>query len=250
MMMGQSATVATAFAAAIFLIGIIITVQTSLSSIQSISTTIKDQVSKSELILAERCRSDYWEINGTTIELDVTNIGEASFRAKDFYQMEVFAHYLVGGKDRVARFEFSNTTSGENWSITKIYFNSRLGEIINPINIGETTGLWDPYETIVVNIPLPLGSESVEYVTFVLPNGFTSSKGFSQKELGSTTILTGSLNVNVSHNLPTHATNIQVTPTSEIQTNYWVTYIDDTTFSINLRESQSVDITFSWRATS
>ena len=178
--MGQSTTVATAFAAAIFLIGIIITVQTSLSSIQSISTTIKDQVSKSELTLAERCRTDYWEIIGQSIELDITNIGEASLRAKDFYQMEVFIHYMVDGKDQISRFEFSNTTSGENWSISKIYFNGRLGEIINPINIIETTGLWDPYETIVVNIPLPLDSDSVEYVTFVLPNGFTSCIGSSQ----------------------------------------------------------------------
>jgi hypothetical protein len=257
MMMGQSATVATAFAAAIFLIGIIITVQTSLSSIQSISTTITEQVSKSELILTERCRTDTWEIlDPTTIKLYVTNIGEVSLRAKEFYQMEIFVHYIssyndpMNGYDRFVRFEFSNTQPvGEYWNLVNIYYNGLQGEKINPINILDNTGLWDPYETIEINIHLIEDLTSIEYVTFVLPTGYTSSLGSSQNEFGSAIIEAGNTSVVVPHNFNQINKNIQVTPTSYIQTTYWVTSTDNASFSINIRESWTEPITFYWRAT-
>jgi len=256
-MMGQSTTVATAFAAAIFLIGIVITVQTSLSSVQSISTTINNQVSKSELLLTQRCRTDSWEIlDPTTIILYITNIGEVSLRAKDFYQIEIFVHYTavfndpVNGYDRFARFEFSSTQPvGEYWNLENIYFNGLQEEKINPINIVENTGLWDPYETIEVKIHLIEDLLSVEYVTFVLPAGYTSSLGSSQKEYGSATIEAGNTSVVIPHNFSKANKNIQVTPTSNIQTNYWVTSTDNTTFTINIRESGTEPISFYWRAT-
>ncbi len=122
---------------------------------------------------------------------------------------------------------------------------------MNPLNMALNSGSWDPLETLEISAHLPEPAMTVDYLTFVMPMGFKSSMGRISSSLkGTATISSGSLSVDVAHGLGSTPSNVQVTPTNEIQSAFWVSDVNDGTFRINIGSAEGSDVSFYWSVSS
>ncbi len=112
--MGQSTTIAAAFASAIILFGIFMNISTGLKSIESISSTVDQETTQFELLSGQRCKIESWMVlNATTLTLNVTNTGELSIRLPEFDSQEIYVMFSSNGSTRTARLPFNeNATAG------------------------------------------------------------------------------------------------------------------------------------------
>jgi hypothetical protein len=221
----------------------------SLNSIQTITSTTDMKVSQIEQITGQRCRMDAWKISDTsTIALNITNIGENSIRLYDFSSMDIFALYTVNGSDTIDRLQYGvNNSTGDFWELYKVFSNGVEKETVSPMIVASSSGAWDPGETMEILVHILPISGNVVRITFVMPSGFESSLGVANSILhGTATINAGSHSVVVTHNLGIIPTNVQVTPSSAIQSGFWVSEITNKTFTINIASLEDHEVNFYW----
>ena len=246
--MGQSTVIAAAFSAAIFLFGIFITTSTSLNSIQTIASMADEKAALIDQINGQRCRLDSWRPSDTySVVLNVTNIGDESIRLPDFNSMEIFTLCNTNVTAHVSRLQYGHGITSDYWEISKVFFNGREGEIVDPIVVASNSGAWDPGETIQVTVHISENSSSVEYLTFVMGSGYETSLGKVDNTIkGTATILSGSLSVAIGHSLGSLPSGVQVTPQSQINGGFWVSNITSTAFTINISSSEDHNVRFYW----
>jgi hypothetical protein len=249
--MGQSTTIAAAFAALIILIGIIAIVTTNFSSLEAVSGTIEKQVSQSEAIMREGSRIDSYKIiNPQRIRFNITNTGEISVRAEDFKFLDLFIVYNVSGKDTSSRINYDQTNSSiDSWLIRAIYFNNKLKNVANPLNLNQSTyRSWDPLETIEIECKFSFPITRFQDVVFIMPNGSRSTMGSVIDENGGEAVLPlGDSNVVVKHDIGIKPSNIQITPASPTPL-YWISDVNNMTFTIHINGTALNDIYYYWWA--
>jgi len=76
------------------------------------------------------------------------------------------------------------------------------------------------------------------------------NEGYVTENSGTATLLNGTTSITVSHGLDTTPTNIQITPTSSLglASEFWVSTVTSTSFTINVDTNPNQDVTFNWRA--
>lgn len=249
--MGQSTVVATAFTAIMFVAGVSILIMSTVSSFGTLSQAITNQVDQTDLVLSERIEFGTWEeIDPSTIQINVTNIGSTSIMLNDFRTMDMILSYNDGIKDQTEWIIFDQTGAADDcWKINNVYFRNEQQDLINPISlIGDVRGGWDPQETLELEISLDVVASSFDYLTMITPVGIQAHCSFTKEyDLGSATISSGTRNVVVSHLLDRMPKSIQVTPGSELNTEFWVEAVNSDRFEIHLSNNPTSDIVFYWR---
>jgi hypothetical protein len=249
-MMGQSTTIASAFAAILILFSIFMINSTSINSIQSITTTADLKAAQLESLNSQKCRLENWgAIDQTTIILNVTNTGDKSIRWPEFDAIEIYAKANANDTSQVQRIQFNQEIAvGGYWEVSHIFYNGNKEEIKNPLIIATKSGAWDPGETLEIKVHLSFNSEGVNYMTLVLPNGFESSLGLINSiTQGFARITIGSTNITINHNLGSLPRNIQVTPTNRLLSGFWISNITSSTFLINIDIAEDTDVGFYWK---
>jgi hypothetical protein len=250
--LGQSTTVATAFAVVIIVVGIIAVITFSLSSLQIISGTLSSQVSRAEDSLGERVSIDGWsQVDMNTIRINVTNVGEVSVQASDFPNIDVFVIYKSYNSSKSVWLGYNQTaSSGDYWKVDRAFLNGGGGELVNPLHLtGQVYGAWDSGETLELEAHVDVEAH-FEYVVIVSPKGGRASLGQGVSlHSGRATIPANDVFVVITHGIFGVPTNIQLTPFSEPKSSYWVSEVNNSTFTVSLQAKQSTDFSFYWLAT-
>jgi hypothetical protein len=133
--------------------------------------------------------------------------------------------------------------------INIVFFRNEQQDLINPISLtGDVRGGWDPEETLELEISIDVVAPSFEYLTMITPAGIQAHSSFTKEyDLGSTIIVSGTRVVEVSHLLDRMPKIVQVTPGSELNTEFWVEAVDSDSFEIHLSNNPTSDILFYWR---
>ncbi len=248
--MGQSTVVATAFTAIMFVAGVSILIMSTVSSFGTLSEAITDQAQHNDVLLSERIEFGDWDlIDSSTLHINVSNTGSTSIMLNEFDKMDLILAYNDGNEETEwITYDQSGSTSNY-WLVNNVYFRNQQGDLINPIGlIGEVYGGWDPEETIELEISLSSGSPIFEYVTLITPAGIQTHSSFTKEyDLGEAIVLDGTRVIVVSHLLDRVPKNIQLTPCSRINTEFWVEAADSDSFEIHLSNNPTSDVIFYWR---
>lgn len=250
--MGQSTTVATAFTAIMIIAGVSILITSTVSSFGVISKGIDSMISQNEAVLNEDMEFASWRlVDSQTLRANVSNTGETSIRLRDFDKMDCIVTYSLSGirnSTWVPYVQSGDTSS--HWNITRIFFNGREGDEVNPVKLtAPVYGSWDPCETVEIQIWLEDPNPSFQYVTLVTPDAVKASTDlYMEYETGVATVTTGSTYVDVAHNLGRTPKNVQATPRVDIGgTTFWVSNVDSSVIRINIGSSLGFDAPFYWR---
>jgi hypothetical protein len=247
--MGQSTMVAAAFSATIFLLGMFVNISMNLNSMQTITSITEDKVAQIEKISGQRCKLESWKtLDADNLLLNITNTGEVSIRLSDFKFIEIFGLTSVNGTAITVRLQYNDGSLVDDyWQLTRVFFNGHEGERLNPLVVSSSSGSWDPDETIEVGAKMIGMVNGLEYTTVVMSSGFESSLGLNSGRLsGITGVPAGSVAVVVQHGLRTIPSNVQVTPSSKLQSGFWVSNLTSNTFTINMNSSEDHEVTFYW----
>lgn len=170
--MGQSTTIATAFTAIMIIAGVSIPITSTVSSFGVISRGIDSMVSQSEAALNEDLEFSSWSlVDPTTLRANVTNTGETSIRLRDFKMdcIVTYAEYGVKYSTWVPYVQAGG--AGSHWNVTRVFFNGQEGDEVNPMKLmAPVYGVWDPRETVEIQIQLEGSNPTFLYVTLVTPN--------------------------------------------------------------------------------
>ncbi len=246
--MGFSTTIAAAFAAIIMISGLVIILTTGMSSLDTITSSISDQVNSAETKLGASCSlGKIIEVNSTTIRMNVTNTGETSFQVNDFSKIDVLVIYDTPEGRVTDWVNYNQTGVGERWRVLGAYFNGGP-EIMNPIVLStQSYGVWDPLETIEMEIHVNATVREFEAVMVTLPGGYRAIQSNQlDYNFGVATIRAGDMSVTVNHGLSTAPLNVQLTPRVNLRCSYWVSNITQSSFVINLSQVQGSDSSFFW----
>jgi len=251
--LGYSTTIGATFAAIILVTGLAIMVTSSVSIMDSLTTTLTDQVSHSGERLNERCSLDEWtKIDGNTIRLNVTNEGNSGVSVRDFPNIDVLVvcNSSQLGESLWVPYD-QGGGAGSHWRVNRVFFNGDEDEVLNPMKFTSPPyGLWDPRESLEVEIHLNTTSVEFEYVIFILPNGGEALQTRApESDMGTATVGSGNTSTSVPHGLTVIPLNIQLTPMNDINGTYWVSDVSSSSFKINLSQVQVVDVSFYWLAT-
>jgi archaellum component FlaF (FlaF/FlaG flagellin family) len=246
--LGFSTTIAAAFAAIIMISGLVIILTTGMSSLDSITSSISDQVTRAETKLGETCSlGRIIQVNSNTIRMNITNTGETSFPVKEFSKIDVLVIYDTDDGRVTGWVNYNQTGAGEHWKVLNTYFNGGP-EIMNPIVLStHSYGVWDPLETIEIEIHLKAEVREFETVMVTLPGGYRAIQSNQlDYNFGEATIRAGDTSVSVTHGLSKAPVNIQLTPQVNLGRSYWVSNITESSFMINLSEARGSDSSFFW----
>lgn len=249
--MGQSTVVATAFTAIMFVAGVSILIMSTVSSFGTLSEAITSQAEQTDLVLSERIEFGSWElVDPSTLHINVTNIGSTSIMLNEFNTIDMILSYNDGTRDQTEWITYDQTgTANDYWLINAVYFRNEQHDLINPISLsGDVRGGWDPEETLELEISIDIVAPSFEYLTMITPVGIQAHTSFTKEyDLGSATITSGTRIVEVSHLLDRMPKIVQVTPGSELNTEFWVEAVDSDSFEIHLSNNPTSDVLFYWR---
>jgi archaellum component FlaF (FlaF/FlaG flagellin family) len=249
--MGQSTVIATAFTAIIFVAGISIFALSMVSGFGTFSEAITNQAQIQAVSLNERIEFGDWTFEGSSsLRINVTNIGGTSIMVKDFDHMDLIVSYNDGSSDQNEWLTYDQTETADSyWSINRVFFRNQNSDLINPIKLsGDIRGGWDPDETLELYIDLNAVINSFDYLTLVTPAGVQAHSSLTKDyECGVSTVLVGTRIVTVTHELDRTPINVQVTPGTDIRTEYWVDQVGSESFEINLANKPTTDVLFYWR---
>lgn len=111
----------------------------------------------------------------TTCFVNVTMCGSKSVPINKMRLADVIVVYNSDGGRHVARLQY-----GSSWMITRVFVGENLGDLVNPIDVTRETGLWDPGETIELQLSLPSQSDNrTWWFSIMLPDGGSCSWTFS-----------------------------------------------------------------------
>jgi archaellum component FlaF (FlaF/FlaG flagellin family) len=249
--MGQSTVVATAFTAIMFVAGVSILIMSTVSSFGTLSQAITNQADQTDLVLSERIEFGLWEeVDSSTLHINVTNIGSTSIMLNDFNTVDMILSYNDGSKDQTEWIAFDQSGAAvDYWKINNVYFRNKQQDLINPISLaGNVRGGWDPGETLELEISIDLVASSFDYLTMITPVGIQAHCSFTKEyDLGTTVIPSGTKSILVSHLLDRVPKIVQVTPGSQLNTEFWVEALDSDSFEIHLSNNPTSDVVFYWR---
>ena len=138
--------------------------------------------------------------------------------------------------------------------INRVFFRDSEGDLINPMRLTDPIhGGWDPLETIEIVISLVDVAPTIEYLTFITPNGVQAHSALTEEEdnddldYGQVTILSSETIVTVNHDLGKVPVNIQVTAGGQYEDFLWTRDWNSTSFVIELTNSPDADTVFFWQ---
>jgi archaellum component FlaF (FlaF/FlaG flagellin family) len=249
--LGQSTIVAAAFSAMIILVGVIAIVSTSISSIEKISGALEQQIGLSVDKFYEECSIDsVIAANSTNFRFNVTNTGQTSIVVSEIDKIDVFVT-INSGREIVKHIGFNQSGTGsEYWRVSRVFFKNALGDKINPLDVDALVGSWDPLEVLEIDCRITTTPiNSIDYVSVVMPNGFkTSGNSASAAKMGVATITGGDTSVTVYHIMGALPRNIQLTPMNQTLSQYWVSDVNQITFTIKIAQPQTGTLGFYWVA--
>ncbi len=228
--------------------GLVIILTTGMSSLDTITNSISNQVSSAELKLGETCSlGRLVEVDGHTVRMNITNTGDTPLTAKDFSKIDVLVLYRTASGASTSWVRYVQGGSGERWTVTGVYFNGGE-EVMNPITLSPTTyGVWDPLETIEVDIRLNATVTELDSVMVTLPNGYrVAQSALLESNYGTAVVARGDFSTVVYHILSGVPKNVQLTPQGGVKGVYWVSNVTSTSFVINLGQAQGGDLSFYW----
>ncbi len=110
--------------------------------------------------------------NGTnTFLVNVTLAGQNHIRVSQIRFSDVFVAYVSDGVRRVFLVPYGS--AADSWHIQRVFVGNREGDLCNPIDVGAGTGIWDPGETIELNITvsMPIDLSAGWYFSMTLADG-------------------------------------------------------------------------------
>lgn len=245
--MGYSTIIAAAFAAIIMLTGLATILTTGMSSLDTITGSITEQVESVEVKLAEDCTlGKIREIDAHTFRVNVTNTGDVALSVNDFSKIDILVVYEDAAGQATGWLDYDQSGSGDYWRVRGVYFDDG-DEFMNPVQLGSGYGVWDPTETMEVEVHLTATVSKFESIIVTLPGGFRAIRSnMVTVNWGEASVSANMYTVTVLHGLTGTPKNIQLTPKVEIIDTYWVSNINETSFQINLSHKHTVPITFFW----
>jgi archaellum component FlaF (FlaF/FlaG flagellin family) len=249
--MGQSTVVATAFTAIMFVAGVSILVMSTVSSFDTLSQAITDRAEVSDLMLSERVEFGDWSlIDSSTLRINASNVGSTSIQLNRFNLIDMIVSYNDGASEQTLWVTYDQTEpSASYWSINRVFFRNQQQDLINPISLsGSIRGAWDPEETLELEIHLDETTPIFEYLTMITPAGVQAHSSLTkQYDMGVAIIPSGTRTLEVSHLLDRVPVNVQLTPRSAINTEFWVELVDSDSFTIHLSNNPPSSVLFYWR---
>ena len=117
-------------------------------------------------------------INSTHVFLvNVTMDGGRSVRCDDLHLSDVFIVYYSSGTKVTKRVEMGS--GADEWSIHRVLVGNREGELVNPMDTTAQTGMWDPGETLELNITTSLPIDiDLWHFSMTVVDGGTCSRTF------------------------------------------------------------------------
>lgn len=115
--------------------------------------------------------------NLTSIKLNVTNVGEGPLRIRDFLKSDLILLYHDGFKKKVVRLNYSDLLSPNSWKLSRVFVGDKEGDVLNPIHVESTSGLWDPGETLEIEVRISdtINANSGLGVVLALPDGVVTT---------------------------------------------------------------------------
>ena len=250
--MGQSTTVATAFTAVMLVAGVAILITSSLSSFELITGAISDQIEVNEVVVAESCRfTGYVDVSSNTARLNLTNDGETRIPLRKFNKVDLILTYTSSGESETVWVPFNQDGGIEtHWKVNRVFFRGSQGDVVSPMKLTvPVAGVFDPTETVEIELFLVVASPTFEYVSLSTPSGASATTSFTMEmNTGLTVVHVGDLFVDVSHGLGRVPVNVQVTPRGEVVGGFWVGDVTSGGFRVYLGAVQGGDVSFYWRA--
>jgi archaellum component FlaF (FlaF/FlaG flagellin family) len=250
--LGQSTVIGVAFSALIFVAGIASFITLNISSVNLVASIIPGQIEKIEAINNEKLEITDWLIENNQINVNITNTGDTKIALDDFETIDIILFYSLNESDYTIRPGWSQDQQNFSyWKLEDVYYKGQQGDTVNPIDLNLNYGFWDPYETIKISIFLEEEFDTFKSIIFTSPKGITEHKLLSKEEdYGTAKIVSGELMITVNHELNKVPSNIQITPLSNITTNYWLGNTTNFDFTIYLSDVQDNDVSFYWWANS
>jgi archaellum component FlaF (FlaF/FlaG flagellin family) len=159
--MGFSILAALTIMASFILIASSLILQFKFDASNQIWESVKESMAHEEYRGKEKIRMPNENVtvnsDGTQIRFIVWNTGMKSIKVDEFSLMDVVIVYtLQANGSKVALWlEYSKSAGERKWNVEYIYTGNSLGEAINPINVTESSGHWDPNEGLGILITLP-----------------------------------------------------------------------------------------------
>jgi hypothetical protein len=249
--MGQSTVIATVFTAIMFVAGVSVLIMSTVSSFGTLSEAITDKTQMNNIILNERIEFGDWSLVGANgLDINVSNIGSTSIMLSNFNKMDLLISYNNGTSEQTTWVTYNQAGSASNyWSINRVFFRNSQQDLINPISLsGTVRGAWDPEETLELEIHLDVATPTFEYLTLITPNGIQTHSSLTKAyDMGVAIVPTGTRIITVYHQLDRVPVNVQLTPGSDLNTEFWVGQVDSDSFEIHLSNNPTRDIIFYWR---
>jgi len=246
--LGYSTIIAAAFAAIIMLTGLATILTTGITSMDTITSSISEQVATAEEKLGEECTlGKIVGVDSHTYRVNVTNTGDSLLSVGDLSKIDILAIYEDAFGQATRWIAYDQNGSGEYWRVRGVYFDGGA-EITNPTSFGASDyGIWDPMETMEVEVHLNATVTEFESILITLPGGFRAIQSSSvTSNWGEAVVLSGQLSLTVYHGLTGTPKNIQLTPQTQVTGTYWVSNINTTSFRINLSHKPGINTPFFW----
>jgi len=246
--LGYSTIIAAAFAAIIMLTGLATILTTGITSMDTITSSISEQVATAEEKLGEKCTlGKIVGIDSHTYRVNVTNTGDSLLTVGDFAKIDILAIYEDAFGQATRWMAYDQDGSGEYWRVRGVYFDGGA-EITNPVSFGGSDyGIWDPMETMEVEVHLNATVTEFESIIITLPGGFRAIQSSAvDSNWGEAAVPSGTFTLTVPHGLTGTPKNIQLTPKVQMAGTYWVSNINSTSFQINLSHKPGINTPFFW----
>lgn len=172
--MGLSNTVSAAFFTLILITGASYLISLNIDLMKTTSEPLEEYMHTEQTRLGQNCEINSWrELSSHSVILNVTNTGSESIRIQDFSDLDVIVSYSDAQSEHVKWLSFDTSSPSTNhWTVLQVYTNGKPGDVLNPLNLsGEPYGLWDPDETIEIQVYIEVNVQSFNYIKLVLPYG-------------------------------------------------------------------------------
>lgn len=109
--------------------------------------------------------------SSTLVRLNVTNTGDGGVRLRDVLRSDIIVTYGDAPHRRAVLLRYDDLLSPDTWRISGVYVGGRAGDLVNPINLNLKTGIWDPGETLELELHLSEEVDGGLGVVLALPSG-------------------------------------------------------------------------------
>lgn len=91
---------------------------------------------------------------------------------------DVFVVYTSGGKQVAVKVAWGY--GPDSWHVRRVFSGGKVGDLLNPINIEAESGIWDPGETLELNVTVTqlIDLDGKWYFSITLVDGGEGSRSF------------------------------------------------------------------------